>query len=167
MTLQPTRDGYGYHDLTDPGEPSTDRRRVSISDDEGDLLEYLAAGRRVFEIGTGLGVSTRALARRAKVVITTDIDPWVHDNIWPGLRGRNIVCLTGRPAEPPRVDLVFIDGDHHQDPIRADVRYAKSIVKFGGLIVVHDAIECAGTIGGLGGKWWTIPTQYGLALHIA
>src|SRR5438552_5695279 len=99
----------GYRSLSDPGEPSTGFYRISVTDTEGAFLAFLAAGKRVLEIGTGLGVSTNYLAMTAREVVTLDIDPWVHTNVWPNLP-ENVTPSTIAGVGP--YDLVFIDGAH-------------------------------------------------------
>lgn len=88
----------GRYRADDPGEPTTGVPRVSIADDEVELLASLVAGKRVLEIGTGLGVSARAMASTATEVVTVDIDPWVHANVWP-LLPRNVRCCAEIPDD--------------------------------------------------------------------
>lgn len=132
------RDRHGsYTSPDDPGEPVIEKPRVSITEDEAKILSAIAAGRSVFEIGTGLGVSTRALARWAHVVVTHDIDPWVHENVWPDLP-KNVVRAPER-LDPSwwSVSLVFIDGNHATDAVLEDIEFARSLEPQ--LIVLHDA----------------------------
>src|SRR3954471_13056030 len=84
----------------DPGEPRIKKPRVSVTEDEARILSAFALGRVVLEIGTGLGVSTRALASTAKCVWTSDIDEWVQRTIWPELTAEcdNINCITEAPG---------------------------------------------------------------------
>lgn len=157
-------EGGGYSHPDDPGEPSTGRARVSIADDEVRILAYLAAGRRVLEIGTGLGVSTKALASQAKTVCTVDIDPWVQETIWPDLpetvRARDQVPIG------LRFDLVFIDGNHGTDAVRADIAAARAVCVPGGMIVCHDA-NYGRVAAGLGAEtWFKIDTTHGLAVSL-
>lgn len=96
----------------------------------------------VLEIGTGLGVSTRALARYAHFVMTVDIDLWVQATIFPQLQKGNdrLQCMHSRPYSASIIpDLVFIDGDHSSEAVRGDIEYARQAVRGGGLIVLHDA----------------------------
>lgn len=139
----------GYHKLDngsyvhpdDPGEPQNGHRRLSITDQEASILQGFADGRVVLEIGTGLGVSTRALAEVAEQVITVDIDRWVHENIVPTLP-ENVLATT---EIDPQVyndlmpEMVFIDGDHSFEATRRDIGMAQDIVVPGGLVVIHDA----------------------------
>lgn len=153
-----------WTDASDPGEPQTGVPRVSVTDEEAVILAWLGRGRRVLEIGTGLGVSTRALASTAQMVVTVDVDPWVHDNVWPTLP-HNVDTVTGCTHVGVFYDLVFIDGDHDPAAVERDVHQAERVCR-SGLIVAHDtnyghvraALErCA--------RWSYIDTVHGLGLH--
>ena len=150
---------YGHPD--DPGEPSTGVSRISVTDAEANLLAELARGRWVLEIGTGLGVSTKALARYAIKVATLDIDPWVQQNIWPTLP-ESISCFSDRAGVPAPFDMVFIDGSHKPEDFLEDVRYAEQMCPTG-MIVAHDADELAAHISF---DWYRINTRYGLAIEV-
>lgn len=160
MTLIEAEVGYLHSD--DPGEPSTGKPRLSISDNEANILVGLAAGRMVFEIGTGLGVSTRALARYAISVITQDIDPWVAITIAPTLAVLpNVTCIQDRRKYEPLVDLVFIDGDHNTDAVTEDITFARSLHPH--LIVLHDA-KYPNVARALDDNWLIIDSEHGLAI---
>lgn len=161
MNLEQLRNG-SYVDPSDTGEPSTGVRRVSITDEEGAILAELADGRRVLEIGTGLGVSTRWLARTAGQVVTHDIDHWVHDNVWPTLPP-NVVTVDDRGDIVGRFDVVFIDGDHSKSALRADILFAESVLADDGVIVAHDATPLWGY--GLFSGWERVETTHGLAIR--
>lgn len=157
----------GYEHPDDPGEPTTGKRRLSVTDLECEILAAIAAGRRVFEIGTGLGVSTRALARWARHVVSEDVDPWVAANIAPELEGEltHVTCIHDR--EPygygaMQFDLVFIDGDHNTASARDDIAYARSLAPQ--LIVLHDANYENVRHALDGDGWHVIPTEHGLAV---
>lgn len=153
----------GYRHDDDPGEPTTGLPRVSITDEEADLLASFASGRTVLEIGTGLGVSTRALASSALKVTTVDVDPWVQATIWPTLPD-NVECLTEVPTGR-RFGLVFIDGDHTPEAVQRDVALAESLLDDGGLIVAHDSAfdHVRGALGP--GAWVHHPTRFGLSVR--
>ncbi len=146
----------GRYRADDPGEPTTGVPRVSIADDEVELLASLVAGKRVLEIGTGLGVSARAMASTATEVVTVDIDPWVHANVWP-LLPRNVRCCAEIPDD--RYDAVFIDGDHSRHAVARDVARAEQLAP-SGLLIAHDA----NVVGPFLGDGWTFErTTYGVA----
>jgi predicted O-methyltransferase YrrM len=112
-----------------------------ISDEQAALLAKLAAGKMVLEIGTGSGVSTRALASSARQVATFDIAEKVRNLIWPELPSNAIPF--DRRHEPLRqggfnFNLVFIDGDHSEDGVRADILEAWPLMRKDALWVFHD-----------------------------
>jgi hypothetical protein len=84
-----------YQHPDDPGEPIFMTPRISITDDEGEILYILSKGKDVLEIGTGLGVSTCWLADNAHKVVSVDIDPWVQEKVWPGIENKykNVIFL--------------------------------------------------------------------------
>lgn len=137
LTTEPI--GYSHH--ADPGEPTTGKPRLSISDNEAEILSALAAGKVVLEIGTGLGVSTRALARHAFMVDTVDPDAWVHQTIVPELirDHPNVLAVDNRKLLAPPYDLIFIDGSHDTSDVTNDIMFAENLLGAGGLIVCHDA----------------------------
>ena len=157
----PHRDG-GYYREDDPGEPSSRVARISVTDDERPVLAEMAAGKVVLEIGTGLGVSTRALASTATSVTTCDIDEWVHRTIWPDLPD-NVSCVSSTDDLTAGFDLVFIDGDHRDEALRIDVATAERLLKPGGTIAVHDAHHLMPV---LGKGWELLNTGYGLAVRV-
>lgn len=153
------RGGYRHDD--DPGEPSTGEPRISITDEEAELLASYATGRNVLEIGTGLGVSTRALASTGNQVTTVDVDPWVWVEVWPTLPA-NVECLKATP-HGCRFGLVFIDGDHTPAAVARDVALAETLLEAGGLIVAHDS-AFDHVRGALGPGWEHHATRYGLSV---
>lgn len=157
LTLR--KDG-SYFSPDDPGEWGPESSpRVSITDTEGDLLAYLARGQKVLEIGTGLGVSTRYLARNQSVVVTVDPSEWVRESVWPHLPD-NVVTCADRALLAPGFDMAFIDGDHHREAFEEDVRLCERVVRKGGLLVAHDAILL-----GLSDPWSVVHTTHGLGLR--
>lgn len=95
-----------------PGSPP----RLSVTEQEA------------VEIGTGLGVSTRALASTAASVVTVDPDPWVVDPCLPNVR------FLREAPDPAGFDMAFIDGLHERDAVVRDIERCKAIP----LIVLHD-----------------------------
>jgi predicted O-methyltransferase YrrM len=134
--------GHGFLiDSDDPGEPgyADPRKRWSVHRDELSLLAALAKDRFVFEIGTGYGVGTKALAKYARKVTTCDIDLVIQRDIHPALEASGIACLNARPEmEGPHFGLIFIDGNHMSEPVASDTRWAAHNLAEGGLIVWHD-----------------------------
>lgn len=166
-----TESGAGYTRPDDPGEPTTGKPRVSITDNEANILSALAAGQWVAELGTGLGVSTRALAKYAEQVDTVDVDDWVAGNVWPELIAEhsNVVCWHDRDTIRS-ADLVFIDADHDAESVRDDIEWAKRLLRNGGgLIVCHDT-RYAHVKRGLEmssvDDWLYIDTEHGLSVAV-
>jgi predicted O-methyltransferase YrrM len=166
VTLQPHDDG-GYTHADDPGEPRIGLPRISISDREAKVLSALAYGRVVFEIGTGLGVSTRALAAGAEYVVTYDIDPWVQGIVWRDLRAIGVECVTDLSEVADLApNLVFIDADHATAAVRKDVEFAESIIDRPGIIVAHDT-RYEQVVEALKVDEWTLmQTEHGLGIKV-
>lgn len=146
----------------DPGEPHPDNRaipRVSVSEQDAALLAQLARDRTVCEIGTGLGVSTRAFASTAFSVLTVDIDPWVHQTVWPLLPP---IVKTARSRPNGVYDMVFIDGAHQQEPVEDDFKWAMA---HGDLIVAHDFRETRQWLEAFG-EWVMVDTTYGIGIWL-
>jgi predicted O-methyltransferase YrrM len=130
-----TKEG-NYFSPNDPGErcygDKTPRRSVAPA--EAEILMDLAADRKVLEIGTGLGFSTRAMARTALAVVTIDDDPWVAENVELPDNVLRLTCF----AVKGRFDLVFVDGDHRYEQVVHDLRFALDNLARSGVIAVHD-----------------------------
>ena len=132
MRLELTVDG-NFECPDDPGEisyPSKPKRR-SVTPEEADILAELATGKHVLEIGTGLAVSTQAMAKRAVEVVTIDIDPWVEDPDLP-----RVTFLRDRPPiyTGQLFNMAFIDGSHRKSEVLKDIDYCLGIR----LIAIHD-----------------------------
>jgi hypothetical protein len=168
----------GYSCPADPGEPGTGVPRLSISDEEGRVLIELTRGRSVVEFGTGLGVSTKYLAKKAQFVLTYDIDPWVATNIAPSLPAgvQFTDCLPFLNING-KFDCAFIDSLHTYEQCTVDIILARQLVKQGGLIIFHDlyiagvrrAIEESGlpfihiqTVAGMAFIWNDFPLDVNL-----
>lgn len=130
----------GFTDPRDPGEQcyGTEVPRGSISLFEGEFLATLCAAKRVIEVGTGLGISTRYIARTAECVWTIDPDPWVKEVIVPEIGEVNVVALCSWDGVPAHVDVVFIDGCHKPGAVANDLRLASEKLQNCGVIVLHD-----------------------------
>jgi len=123
----------------DPGEPGRDKPRWSVNAVEARIVSELCRGLRVLEIGTGLGVATREIARRARMVYTVDVDPWVQKTVAPTLPPNVIFFDDIQKVEVGDLDAAFIDGLHTLEQCSQDIRDARGIVKEDGLFIFHDA----------------------------
>ena len=155
-------EGGSIRRTDDPGEPQTGIPRISIAEEEARILAHMATGKYVFEIGTGLGVSTRAMAATATWIYTHDIDPWVHDTIWPTLP-YNVTGITTIDQLEYHPGLVFIDGDHNTDKVKADIDLAHSVCEPGAMIVCHDTNYPNVAEALTGSNWNHINTTHGLS----
>ena len=135
MKLVPAANGWYCPD--DPGEPGLGKQRWSVNLGEARIVSELCRGLDVLEIGTGLGVSTREIARLANVVHTVDVDPWVAENV---LLPDNAVFYTDINEVPEGLGAAFIDGLHSYTQCKKDIVDARRIVKKGGLLIFHDAM---------------------------
>lgn len=156
MSLELHRSGSWVHP-SDPGEPRIGKPRLSVTDLEAAILAELVAGLTVLEIGTGLGVSTRAMAETARVVHTVDIDPWVWENVWPDLP-ENVVPHRSIDTVP-EFSVAFIDGDHSTEAVEADLASVAGCP----LVIAHDT-NSSMVRAGLGDGWRFIPTTHGLGV---
>ena len=140
MNLTPAPNGWMRQD--DPGEVGPDgnrqQKRWSINAVEAKLVSELCRDLRVLEIGTGLGVSTKEIAKLAKFVYTVDIDEWVEKVIAPTLPNNVIFFNNTHDIEYIKVEAAFIDGLHTYEQCCKDIDFAKSVVKPDGLLIFHD-----------------------------
>jgi tRNA A58 N-methylase Trm61 len=136
MKLTPAPNGYLCED--DPGEIGLGGKRWSVNDMEARIVSELFKGDIVLEIGTGLGVSTKAIAEKAKYVWTVDVDKWVEENVAPSLP-ENVKFCNSIVDVPELLDGAFIDSLHTYSQCCVDIIEARKRVKKGGLIVFHDA----------------------------
>lgn len=137
MILEPAPNGFFCPD--DPGEPGLGEKRWSINDIEARIVGELCHGKDVLEIGTGLGISTKAIAAQAKFVYTVDIDLWVMENVAPDLP-ENVLFFNDINDVHRKVDVAFIDGLHSYEQCTQDIKDARRILKPGGLFIFHDAM---------------------------
>lgn len=102
---------------------------------------------RVLEIGSFRGVSTEVFALHCRVVRC--VDPWPDDKVYLDFLLRvghypNVVPIRG--VSPQDIahfpngmfDLAYIDGDHAESPLCADIFECQRLVKKGGWIAGHD-----------------------------
>ncbi|MBP3954180.1 class I SAM-dependent methyltransferase [Gemmata sp. G18] len=111
---------------------------------EGRALWELARDKRVLELGRFHGRSTVALAQSARAVVSVDVLDPAHAAGWLerfGVSG-NVTLLQSKFAEiDPRLgpfDLIFVDGEHDEANVRADVELALSLLAPGGCLAFHD-----------------------------
>lgn len=127
----------GYYHPEDPGEPVWRTRRLSVNDLEARFISEFMGGKTVLEIGTGLGVATRAIAEKANFVHTVDIDPWVAETI--GELPSNVKFYQSlEDVDEIEFDAVFIDACHEEEHVLRDIKSCIHLVKPGGLFVFHD-----------------------------
>lgn len=132
---------------------------------EGSWLTESARGGIAIEVGSYRGRSTCFIAKEARLVIACDpfcgqpiprpeqhrVDftevrrNWAENTTACGVRDR-IILLELSSAEaysiveqciPGPFDLAFIDGSHHENDLRGDVRFA-NLLRIGGIIAFHD-----------------------------
>jgi len=124
-----------------PGDPvlleAGGKQRASVTLPEGLLLAEWAHGKRVLEIGTGLGVSTVCLAHGASEVVTVDPEPWCHSFNFPA----NVKCVSSIDLVEGEFDCAFIDGEHGFDDVSRDISDALLFVAEGGSIGFHDVCQ--------------------------
>lgn len=101
-----------------------------------DLIEY-AKPRTVLEIGSHCGVSTECFALHCERVVA--VDPWPHKRYWLAFLGRcgeydNLEIVKGISPDDlaqfadGEFDMVYIDGDHDEDSVTADIMGSKRLV---------------------------------------
>ena len=125
--------------------------------DESTLIQKLADGKIVVEVGTFRGRSLACIAEKATIVYSVDTFK-SHDNgqsqmqfyttlkeTQENLRGYdNVVFLPGEsddiaPTFPNEsVDMVFIDGFHYYEYVMKDIIFWYPKIKNGGVFAFHD-----------------------------
>jgi hypothetical protein len=128
-------DAGNYYCPEDPGEVGMKEKRLSVTAYETKILAAVFRGKTVLEFGTGLGVSTRAIASTAKHVYTFDPDPWVAKEVAPHLPP-NVTFSAAHAGE--RADGAFVDGHHSQEAATNDIKTALAHTD-GGPILIHDS----------------------------
>lgn len=109
----------------------------------------------MLEIGAAYGYSTVVLAQTAQLVVS--IDP--HEQMGSllefkrniteyGIKDRVLMSIGDSKQVLPqligtnmRFNLVFIDGDHHYEAVKADIANAKHLLCPSGVIACHDYHE--------------------------
>ena len=128
----------GYFETSDPGEEGYPGKppRGGIDDSEGRILSILSRGKKVLEIGTGLGISTKYLAQTAASVDTVDPDPWVKSDVSPKLPEN--VCFHETIPQGSRYDLIFLDGNHAAASVVSDFEACRPLLHETSIVVFHD-----------------------------
>lgn len=153
------------------------------------LIETVAALRpaAICEIGAAGGGTTFLLAQAAaKNAIVMTIDLAFTESRTAAVsrfasEGQKIICLQNDSHRPETVsavrdclagralDVLYLDGDHSYEGIKADFRLYSSLVRPGGLIVFHDivpdyktryGIETASYVGGVPQFWEEIKAAH-------
>ena len=128
--------------------------------EEGDLLQSLAKGRVVLEVGSLFGRSTVCLAVVAKQVHTVDPHRPGNTDFHDDFRGRDslaelrqnlsaagvedrVVLHIGTVADlwlpaQPVFEFAFIDGSHRARDVLLDLEFAAQCLTAGGCIACHD-----------------------------
>jgi predicted O-methyltransferase YrrM len=127
---------------------------TSVTAAETAELQRLALGRRVIEVGSAYGYSTVALAQVAEHVTAIDPHQWLNslhtlranlDAYGVADRVDVMVEAFGNQFWPVLAYRgyggVFIDGDHHEDAVSADIGLALMLIKPGGFLACHDYDE--------------------------
>ena len=134
----------GYMSPQDPGEPGRNQPRWSVNDVEARIIGELCRGLHVLEIGTGLGISTRAIAKRAAKTVTVDIDQFVQNKIVPGLISEfpdKLICYNVWPImdgmQTP-FTAFFLDGYHEYNQVKKDIATARPILADHAIMIFHD-----------------------------
>lgn len=131
---------------------------TAITTEEATQLARLAVGQDVLELGAFCGFSTVVLASVARRVWSVDWhggdphagmgDTWAAYNAnlsLYGIRDRVEICRGRFGDEVPKlaeagvkVDGTFIDGQHDEDSVRADLALALTVTAPGGWVAFHD-----------------------------
>src|SRR5205085_9029904 len=100
----------------------------------------------------------RSFARDAQRIVLLRGDS--HD---PAMAARLRALLAGRP-----VDVLFIDGDHRYEGVKADFEAYSPLVRPGGLVAFHDIVPDPGQEGMEVSRFWKdISTRHPSAELIA
>lgn len=118
---------------------------------EGSKLAELATDKNVLEIGSYCGLSTVCMARTANHVTALDyfdgrgtpspqntLAQFTANIARYGLTDKVTACKPGQALPRRKYDLVFIDADHSEEAVEADVQLAMSVLEDNGLIAFHD-----------------------------
>jgi predicted O-methyltransferase YrrM len=136
------------------------------------LASECTPGAMAVEVGSYLGASSCYIAaglmdRGGRLVC---VDTWNNDNVPPApidtfadfeknvaaVRGsittvrKRSVDLEVSDLPPGGFELVFLDGDHLYDAVSFEMRFFSPLIKEGGVLAFHDAIEFEGIARAIG-----------------
>ena len=125
-----------------------------------------ASPRRILEIGTANGGTLFALTRSAvddATVISVDLPIGLFGGGYPAWKkslytrfavsGQRLHLIRGNSHSPAvfqqvrqhlgieRLDVLFIDGDHRYEGVKADYNMYAPLLRAGGLLILHDIVE--------------------------
>lgn len=148
------------------------------------IARHAAKSKLLVEIGTAWGATAVLMLLNAPVKARVhSIDPfvpdshggWVADPAQTKAHIQNAAARLGFDASrwvlhqdysysavkeaPARVDLLFIDGDHHYDAVKRDLEDWLPLVKSGGVVMLHDSRRPVETPAGEFNMGWEGPTQ--------
>jgi predicted O-methyltransferase YrrM len=109
-----------------------------VTPEEAQILQREATGLRCLEIGTGLGVSTMALAVTAASLCSVDSDDWVHDAVIPELSLDDVVFVRELSEVTGRFDMAFVDGCHTKASVLRDLQFVATALEPEGRVFIHD-----------------------------
>lgn len=155
--------------------------KVRVNDEETLVLQRLAAevpeNGLIVEIGSAWGHSSSKMAEVSlETVRIITIDPWslipkdewaereklFLKNIEPFKNRFLVVKAFSQQVDVKKllgnqkIDLLFIDGDHHRNAVRDDYLMYHDFVRQGGVIVFHDYNLLAGVTKAV--NWYVTPS---------
>jgi predicted O-methyltransferase YrrM len=104
----------------------------------------------IVNIGAAAGASTMAMLEERPddlFIFSIDVDPNCGELIELGKAGlaqlNRVVRLLGKSGEigehfPIPVDLVYVDGDHTAEGVKADLMHWMWKIRHGGILICHD-----------------------------
>jgi cephalosporin hydroxylase len=151
MKFSPEEAYNRWHRLTDPEHVSVKEdiaRGARISNGLTDIHDHLPrlltlSSGNVLEIGTRFGASTAALLygvdRKGGHLWSVDVEDCsglFENDRWTFIKGSSLDVAYVKSVIPDQLDLVFIDGDHSYEGVKADLA---NYGPMGKVIALHDA----------------------------
>lgn len=120
--------------------PMTEGEAIALAD----CVKLLPDNPVIVQIGAYIGVSTMAMleARLDAYIFSIDVKPWTQERVniaEAGLDVRRVVRILGDASQvdfPSTVDMLFVDGNHYYEAVKADCE--AWLTKVDGLVVFHD-----------------------------